>query len=108
MPNARPDPRSTRARSRSRRRAPLSTSRSPPRASSRRWPKQTSLNDLSRMVGVSLRARVRSRTSMSSGSPAASWSSSASSVVRKVAWDVVPEMAERLVRERLAELERAD
>lgn len=29
-------------------------------------------------------------------------------VVRKVAWDVVPEMAERLVRERLRELERAD
>jgi CheY-like chemotaxis protein len=29
-------------------------------------------------------------------------------VVRKVAWDVVPEMAERLVRERLRELERTD
>jgi CheY-like chemotaxis protein len=29
-------------------------------------------------------------------------------VVRRVAWDVVPELAERLVRERLEELERAD
>ena len=29
-------------------------------------------------------------------------------VVRKIAWDVVPELAERLVKERLAELERAD
>ena len=29
-------------------------------------------------------------------------------VVRKVAWDVVPELAERLVKERLEELERAD
>ncbi|MGA7992194.1 MAG: hypothetical protein WCC53_12215, partial [Thermoanaerobaculia bacterium] len=29
-------------------------------------------------------------------------------VVRRVAWDVVPELAERLVKERLEELERAD
>jgi CheY-like chemotaxis protein len=29
-------------------------------------------------------------------------------IVRKVAWDVVPELAERLVRERLRELERTD
>jgi hypothetical protein len=29
-------------------------------------------------------------------------------VVRRIAWDVVPELAERLVKERLEELERAD
>ena len=29
-------------------------------------------------------------------------------IVRKIAWDVVPELAERLVKERLEELERAD
>ncbi|HEX7613643.1 MAG TPA: response regulator [Thermoanaerobaculia bacterium] len=29
-------------------------------------------------------------------------------IVRKIAWDVVPELAERLVKERLDELERAD
>jgi hypothetical protein len=29
-------------------------------------------------------------------------------VVRRIAWDVVPELAERLVKERLEELEKAD
>ena len=29
-------------------------------------------------------------------------------IVRRIAWDVVPELAERLVKERLDELERAD
>jgi DNA-binding PucR family transcriptional regulator len=29
-------------------------------------------------------------------------------IVRKIAWDVVPDLAERLVKERLEELERAD
>lgn len=69
--------------------------------------KQASLNDLSRMVGASAGAgpltdadveRIAHRVVELLGE----------SVVRKVAWDVVPEMAERLVRERLAELERAD
>ena len=69
--------------------------------------KQATLNDLSRMVGVSSGAgplsegdvdRIAQRVVELLGE----------SVVRRVAWDVVPEMAERLVRERLAELERAD
>ena len=69
--------------------------------------KQASLNDLSRMVGASSGPgplteddvdRIAHRVVELLGD----------SVVRKVAWDVVPEMAERLVRERLAELERAD
>jgi CheY-like chemotaxis protein len=69
--------------------------------------KQASLNDLSRMVGASAGPgplsdadvdRIARRVVELLGE----------SVVRKVAWDVVPEMAERLVRERLAELERAD
>jgi CheY-like chemotaxis protein len=69
--------------------------------------KQASLNDLSRMVGASAGPaplteddvdRIAHRVVELLGE----------SVVRKVAWDVVPEMAERLVRERLAELERAD
>ena len=69
---------------------------------------RTSLNDLTRLVGAgapSDRAlsddeveRVARRVVEILGER----------VVRKVAWDVVPEMAERLVRERLRELERAD
>ncbi len=79
----------------------------PPSSELEALAKQTSLNDLSRMVGVSSGAgplsdsdveRIAHRVAELLGD----------SVIRKVAWDVVPEMAERLVRERLAELERAD
>jgi CheY-like chemotaxis protein len=69
---------------------------------------RTSLNDLTRMVGAGAGAdrpladddveRIARRVVEILGER----------VVRKVAWDVVPEMAERLVRERLRELERAD
>ena len=69
---------------------------------------RTSLNDLTRMIGASGAAdrplsddeveRIARRVVEILGER----------VVRKVAWDVVPEMAERLVRERLRELERAD
>ena len=69
---------------------------------------QTSLNDLTRMVGAGGGAdrplgdddveRIARRVVEILGER----------VVRKVAWDVVPEMAERLVRERLRELERSD
>ena len=69
---------------------------------------RTSLNDLTRMVGAAGGAdrpladddveRIARRVVEILGER----------VVRKVAWDVVPEMAERLVRERLRELERSD
>ncbi len=69
---------------------------------------RTSLNDLTRLVGATQATerplndddveRIARRVVEILGER----------VVRKVAWDVVPEMAERLVRERLRELEQGD
>ncbi len=69
--------------------------------------KQASLNDLSRMVGASAGPGPLTQTDVDRIAHRVV-ELLGESVVRKVAWDVVPEMAERLVRERLAELERAD
>ena len=69
--------------------------------------KQASLNDLSRMVGATSGTGPLSQTDVDRIAQRVV-ELLGESVVRRVAWDVVPEMAERLVRERLAELERAD